>query len=316
MSQHPAGFLSYVRSDDEHLGGRISSLRERLQGEIRFQTGDKSFSIFQDLDDIAWGEPWRRRINESLDAVTFLIPIITPSFFKSKPCRDELERFLEREKQLNRDDLILPIYFHDCPEMSSGSDPLASVITARQYADWRKHRFEAIDSSEYQKLIADLAAQVLVALRRGETTSVPGATSGDAMAGLGGQPADIGESKFADERLNTPIDFGSTLSEIAAGFKVRMDEFNAIDGAGPDKYLDLGAHVYSCVASALDRWSARPDTNPEHRRVIDGMSSRLKELADYGTDYLKNNSFPKFWADGAQICDELLAQVRQMEGKW
>ena len=78
------------------------------------QTGQE-FTIFQDRD-IQWGQNWKRRIEKSLDEeVTFLIPIITPSFFKSKACRDELGRFLERERRLNRDDLILPVYYVDTP---------------------------------------------------------------------------------------------------------------------------------------------------------------------------------------------------------
>jgi hypothetical protein len=33
--------------------------------------------------------------------VTLLIPIITPAFFHSPACREELTRFLERERSLN-----------------------------------------------------------------------------------------------------------------------------------------------------------------------------------------------------------------------
>ena len=57
------------------------------------------------------GKQWQERIDESFDAVIFLVPILTPSFFKSEACRNELERFLDREKQLNRYDLILPVYY-------------------------------------------------------------------------------------------------------------------------------------------------------------------------------------------------------------
>jgi len=41
------------------------------------------FSIFQDRNDISWGEQWKQRIEGTIDATTFLIPIITPSFFSS-----------------------------------------------------------------------------------------------------------------------------------------------------------------------------------------------------------------------------------------
>jgi TIR domain len=135
VSQNPVAFLSYVRFVDQYENGRITEFCKRLSGEVQLQTGEE-FSIFQDRNDIAWGQQWQERINESLDAVTFLIPILTPSFFKRDACRSELERFLDREKQLKRNDLILPVYYIDCPVLNEASkrdaDPLAKVIASRQ----------------------------------------------------------------------------------------------------------------------------------------------------------------------------------------
>jgi cobaltochelatase CobT len=56
MASEPSAFMSYVRSDDDHDGGRITKFRERLEGEVRMQAG-KAFPIFQDRNDIAWGQP-------------------------------------------------------------------------------------------------------------------------------------------------------------------------------------------------------------------------------------------------------------------
>lgn len=109
----PAAFLSYARSDDEHEEGRVTELRKRLEGEIRMYTGQAGFTIFQDRRDIRWGEQWRQRIDGVLDATTFLIPVMSPLFFTSNACRDELTRFMEREKARGRGDLILPIYYVD-----------------------------------------------------------------------------------------------------------------------------------------------------------------------------------------------------------
>src|SRR6201995_4424634 len=108
--------MSYVRLDDHHENGRVTELRSRLAGEVRMQLGEE-FSIFQDRNDVAWGQQWQQRIDGAIDGTTFLIPIITPSFFKSPPCRNEIERFLEREKKLKRSDLILPIYYVTSPTL-------------------------------------------------------------------------------------------------------------------------------------------------------------------------------------------------------
>ena len=104
--------MSYVHSDDKY--GHITSLRERLSDEVQMLIGTE-FPIFQDRKDIQWGQNWSDRLDDSIDETTFLIPIITPSFFNSEFCRAELSRFIEREKKLNRKDLILPFYFVDTP---------------------------------------------------------------------------------------------------------------------------------------------------------------------------------------------------------
>jgi hypothetical protein len=97
--RQPVAFMSYGRFDDKHENGRLTEFRERLSAEVEMQTGDE-FPIFQDREDIKWGQNWKERLEETIDDVTFLIPILTPKFFKSPHCREELERFIEREKEL------------------------------------------------------------------------------------------------------------------------------------------------------------------------------------------------------------------------
>jgi len=101
------------------------------------------------------------------------MPILTPSFFKSEPCRSELERFVDREKQLKRNDLILPVYYVNCAVLNEAAkrdaDPLAKVIAARQCVDWRELRFKPLTSPQVSKLLAKMATQVAGALGRGES---------------------------------------------------------------------------------------------------------------------------------------------------
>jgi hypothetical protein len=316
MTNVPAAFLSYSRFDDEHDKGRISTIRERLSGEVRAQTGEQ-FEIFQDRQDIAWGQQWKRRIADSLDAVTFLIPILTPSFFKSEACRGELERFLDRETKLARDDLILPVLYIDCPVLNDKSmrdnDPLASVLAARQHSDWRELRFEEIDSPTVKKMFALMAEQIREAIdRTNSKTNVADTPAVRDVTSVSEASETSTVKKHADDRLNTVIDFGSSLSEIAEGFMARMDEFNSLDGGGPDKFRDLAAHVYSCVAASLDRYLTRTRMSPENRAYVGQVSQRLKQLADYGSNY-RNSPFSKYWDDGTQIAGELLAHVRHLE---
>ena len=132
MSDNAEAFLSYTRLDDEFFGGAITSLRRLLELGVQVVSGDRTFNIFQDVDGIELGQKWQQRLNEAISTSRFLIPIVTPLFFKSDPCRDELNRFLEHEKSLGRNDLILPIYFVTAPVLErpelKKDDAIASEI--------------------------------------------------------------------------------------------------------------------------------------------------------------------------------------------
>ena len=157
----PLAFMSYAHVDD--ADGRLTEFRQLLSTETQVQTGDE-FPIFQDRDDIRWGQSWKDRIEKSLDEVTFLIPIVTPSFFKSEHCRGELRRFLVREKELGRNDLVLPIYYVNSPQLNNEAkrktDKLAQAIHTHQYADWRELRHEPFTNPEIRKRFERLATQI------------------------------------------------------------------------------------------------------------------------------------------------------------
>jgi len=161
----PAAFMCYVRKDNTN--GYLSKLREKLEQQVSDLLGD-DFDIFQDSNDINWGQNWKQRIEESIDETTFFVPILSPRFLKSKNCREELSAFLEREKELHRKDLILPIYYIDNPMMNKPEtitdDELAKTIAAHQFVDWRKLKHESFESTEVKKMIEKLAIQIRDAL--------------------------------------------------------------------------------------------------------------------------------------------------------
>lgn len=167
-----AAFFSYVRADDEHENHRITRLREKLAGEVRMITGEE-FAIFQDNLDTHWGQNWEERLNTTLDGTTFLIIAVTPSYLKRPACRGELERFLQREKELGRNDLILPILYLETPALSDkdllAADILAQAINSHQYADWRDLRHEPETNPEVSKRIEKMAREIEKAMRRSAT---------------------------------------------------------------------------------------------------------------------------------------------------
>jgi parallel beta-helix repeat protein len=205
----PAAFMSYVRFDDAHEDGQLSAFRERLAGEIRIQTG-REFPIFQDRNDIAWGQNWRQRIEETLDEVTLLLVIVTPGLFQSPACRDEVARFRERERKLGRTDLILPLYYVSAREMDDPdlrkSDDLASLLWERQYADWRELRFEPLTSPVVRKAVAALATRMRDAyyglstapassVRSGRRSTGPAPTRGKVPAAGAGRRQDTARTE-------------------------------------------------------------------------------------------------------------------------
>lgn len=200
----PAAFLSYVHEDDKH--GHITKLRERLCDEVEAAVGVE-FPIFQDRKDIEWGDNWRERIVDSLDAVTFLIPVISPRFFNSTHCRGELRRFLEREKRLGRSDLILPIYFIDTPllndEEERAEDDLAEAIASRQYSDWRELRFEPFTNPQVGKTLQRLAIKIRDTLPRPRAAKKPAAAP-PTPAPAESQPASASAGEVIDQAAQNP----------------------------------------------------------------------------------------------------------------
>src|SRR4051795_13345640 len=98
MAAAPHAFLSYTRLDDDFHGRAVTALRRQLELGVRVVTGDRTFTIFQDVEGIAFGEHWPSSLDEALASARFLIPVLSPSFFTSEPCRNELAKFLAHEQ--------------------------------------------------------------------------------------------------------------------------------------------------------------------------------------------------------------------------
>lgn len=172
VDRRPAAFLSYVRSDDEHESGRITQLRTRLEGEVKLQTGDE-FHIFQDRNDIRWGHEWKQRIDDALLVTTFLIPVVTPTYFKSLACRSEFHTFINREKTLGLRRLILPIYYVSADAVDkSDDDEIAAEIKTRNWQDWRELRFRDLKESEIARAIASLATEIKLGIAELKTNVI------------------------------------------------------------------------------------------------------------------------------------------------
>jgi hypothetical protein len=157
----PDAFLSYTRFDDRT--GYISAFREHLEDAVREVTGD-AFEIFQDVDGIGLGQHWPSKLDQLLDQARFFIPILTPNYFRSEACRDELGKFLKAEKDRKRNDLVLPIYHIQCPILDDPDlrkgDQLAKIIYERQRWDWHDLRHHSFRTRKVRLALEALARQI------------------------------------------------------------------------------------------------------------------------------------------------------------
>jgi hypothetical protein len=169
MEQKARALMSYARPDDQQNGDFFNRFRDRLSNEIRAQTGEE-FQIFQDTEDIRWGQYFQDRVEDTAQALTFFIPVITPDFFRCEYCRDELRKFLRREEALHRNDLILPMYYVESDTLTNQtkrtSDSLAQVIAMRASFDWRALQGQSLDASEAQFLLEDMAKHIRDSLQQ------------------------------------------------------------------------------------------------------------------------------------------------------
>lgn len=176
VPDQPQAFLSYTRLDNEFFGGEITALRKFLELGVKVVTGQRDFGIFQDIDGIEFGQQWQKVLDQAISGALLLMPIITPLFFSSDGCRDELQKFLAHEKALGRDDLILPIYYVTAPVLEKkdllAKDSLATAISARQRVDWRPQADLPIDDPKTRAAVRDLAQKIAAAIARTEAPAL------------------------------------------------------------------------------------------------------------------------------------------------
>jgi len=176
MPKSPAlAFLSYTRKDDEFFGGYITAFRKMLENAVQVVTGETSFQVFQDIDGIVIGENWEKKLDEAIHGSSFFVPMLSPLFFNSQHCREEVEKFLEHERTLKRSDLILPIYFLTTAKLEKEEektkDPLATEFAKRQLFDWRHQANLPLQDPAGREAILALARAVANALERLENAN-------------------------------------------------------------------------------------------------------------------------------------------------
>ncbi|GEM_PF-6663883 len=172
-ASNPVAFMSYTRFDNEFVGEALTRFREELSKTIRFLSG-KEIEIFQDVEGVRLGQNIQQRIKGSLNEIIVLIPILTPNYFTSPWCREELALFLNRERQLGRNDLIISLYYQTVPALDEAmkhhsvrgpiSDPLIQEIAQRLVCDWRPFQEKDFSDAQVRAELKRIAQAILTVL--------------------------------------------------------------------------------------------------------------------------------------------------------
>lgn len=167
MPKTPLVFISYSQADNEYESGALGRLGETLSHTLRFVSGNQ-IDIFHEGTDVALGQQTQERISQSLREAMVLVPVITPSFFTDPTCTDILSRFLERERQLGRNDLVLAVYYQPVPDQEparAANHALLRELTQRRMLDWQPLRGKDFKDPEVRRTLESLARRIIDILK-------------------------------------------------------------------------------------------------------------------------------------------------------
>jgi TIR domain-containing protein len=247
-----AGFWSYVQRDDEGDNGRILALAEDLGNQYRIQTGEE-LELFVDRDSIQWGEAWEQRINDAIAGTTFFIPVITPSYFLSNSCRQELLKFVREAERLGLQQLLMSVYWVFVPALETNPEESADEairhVAKYQWQDLRSERFEERDSSAYRRAVSGLAAEIS---RRAtgveEVEDVPHKAQLVVEAGDDHDDDELGIVERIARGEDALVRITEILGEIGVGIR-EVGERTAVMGSEVDAATSRGQGIKAVLAS-------------------------------------------------------------------
>lgn len=263
------------------------------------QTGEP-FAIFQDRNDIAWGQHWEERINKSLSDVAFLIPVITPSFFNSPACRTEFDTFNLKERMLGVNRLILPLYYVPCDQLGDGykkgTDKIVDNLRARNWTDWRAFRFKSFSDENVAAALASMASVIKASMNELKSISVLAASkpsSAPPKPTIPGFPKILSEEDISSAAETDPSPKEKSVDSLSEGiFELRPNEAPQnirAPKSRPDYYAYTKRFDEVIEASAL---ADRSELLTLHKYLMT-FSRALKKLHGQSLSHLLGRFSPK-----------------------
>jgi len=223
----PTGFWSYVHADDDAEGGRISQLARLVKARYELLTGE-TIELFLDQDSLGWGEVWRQKVESSLATAAFFIPVLTPRFFSSSECRNELQTFTRKATNLGVRELVLPIVYAEFAGLhdDSPTDELVALVKTFQYVDWTDLGLTDADSSEHRRGVNRLATR----LREANRAADDAALGAEAVAPI--VVAAVEDEPGLLERLATVTETMPRLADTTLAIGAEVQQIGEVVSAG------------------------------------------------------------------------------------
>lgn len=152
-----------------------------MAAQYEMSTGEP-LELFLDQTSIAWGDDWRKKVDDYLESAVFFVPVITPRYLNSPECRREFRHFAQRSEALGMSELILSLHYVNVPALNSEtpSDEIVQLVRRFQWMDWRDVRFQEIHSAEYRRAVNEIVERLIAANKQVEQRrklETPGASS-------------------------------------------------------------------------------------------------------------------------------------------
>lgn len=163
MSYEYDFFISYRR--DPPVGTWVTNHFAPLLEQWLNESCGRAVRIYRDVEAIKTGDEWPQNIREALLRSRFLVPVFSPSYFRSSWCVAELATMQARERVLglrrgsSPQGLIFPVKFNDGKHFAAS----VNTIQMRDLSAWNQPWESYVQTPEFNELskaVASLAEEL------------------------------------------------------------------------------------------------------------------------------------------------------------
>jgi len=194
-------FVSYRRAAD--FAKQLTEFVEQLEGYLRLHVAVAR--VFLDTKKIDVGDLFDDRIAAELEQTDVFIVVMTPTWYDSEWCREELMLFRGRWPAGNQRVVVIEWVATDALE-TPGEDELEQYLHRVQRSettDWKQLQHESKENAARRQRLADLAGSIARIHKRASDSTRAADSSSDGVDGIGHHPPDDGTAPPTDHDRRT-----------------------------------------------------------------------------------------------------------------